>query len=302
MAPTDPDSASGASRETARPGSRFHVLTVGDVHGQWDEADRAFVESGDQAMLVFVGDFGDETVPLVEEVSRLRCPTAIILGNHDGWKSTRGRITEAFRRQLAILGGQHLAWTARPLDGSRFALLGARPFSWGGPYKRFTAFYREALGVSGQEESTDRIVDAAAGHPDASLIAIGHNGPSGLGEGRDAIFGRDFAVPAIDWGDQDFAAALARLRGLGRRIPLVLAGHMHEDLKGGGLRRRCVVRNGSVHVNAAVVPRHRPGPGGRLRHFVRSHLSESGVERVEDIWVDGNGEIRETVRLFPTRD
>ena len=58
---------------------------------------------------------------------------------------------------------------------------------------------------------------------------------------------------------------------------------MHHRLRGGGLRQRVVVQDGTVHVNAAVVPRHLDRPeGGRHRHYLSLALEERGVVALED--------------------
>lgn len=52
-------------------------------------------------------------------------------------------------------------------------------------------------------------------------------------------------------------AALADLAARGQAVPLVLFGHMHDSLKGGGRRNMAAVdpATGTVYVNCAVVPR-----------------------------------------------
>jgi hypothetical protein len=42
---------------------------VGDVHEAWDERDEAALRSLEGDMVVFVGDFGNEAVQLVSQVS-----------------------------------------------------------------------------------------------------------------------------------------------------------------------------------------------------------------------------------------
>jgi uncharacterized protein (TIGR04168 family) len=245
-----------------------------------------------------VGDLGDEDLPLVERLAGLSCEKAVLLGNHDAWHSMFGQITPRFRAQLARLGADHLGYAARPVG--EIALVGARPFTWGGSdWRRFAPFYRELYGVEDDDASAGRIAAAAASLPDRPVVVLAHNGPKGLGEGREAIYGRDFRRPFDDFGDPDLTLALEVLRERdGRAVPFVVAGHMHHLLRGGGLRQRVVVDpHGTVHVNAAVVPRHAYRGLGRVRHHVRLVVESGRPALAEDVWVDDDGAVVERHRL-----
>lgn len=67
--------------------SRCLVVTrlalVGDVHDQWSHADVVALHALRPDMTLFVGDIGNENVPLVERIASLDKPKAVILGNHD---------------------------------------------------------------------------------------------------------------------------------------------------------------------------------------------------------------------------
>ena len=278
----------------------MELLFVGDVHGRWDEADTAFVEAGSQRIVVFVGDLADEDASFVRRIATLTCEKVVILGNHDAWRAMRGGSGRGLRASLDLLGDDHLAWRARSLGGG-VTLIGARPFSWGGEIGNHAWFYREHFGVNGIAGSADRIMKAVAGAPATDvLIGVAHNGPSGLGEGPDAIYGRDFRPPYEDFGDDDLRLALDRLRTAGRSVPLVVAGHMHDRLKGGsGVRRRTAIDGKTLHVNAAVVPRHRATNGGRESHYVRVVIEGGALLEAEDLWVDASGEVTDRCSLIP---
>src|SRR5258706_16084763 len=110
----------------------LELFVIGDVHGSWDDVDAAFLEARG-ATAIFVGDYGDEDVHLVEELVAVRAPKAITFGNHDAWHAMRGRgPREKVERQLALAGDDFIGYRSKLLDGGRLALLGARPFSWGG--------------------------------------------------------------------------------------------------------------------------------------------------------------------------
>lgn len=269
------------------------LYVAGDLHGQWDEMDAAFVESQD-AIAVFTGDLGDEDVALARRLARLRCEKVVMLGNHDAWFAMRGRASmERVRAQLDALEDAFLGYGCRAVAEGTLAIAGARPFSWGGGWRSFASFYEELFGVTTDEQSAARMRSAVARVPGVPLIFVGHNGPYGLGDGPDAIFGRDFQRPYTDFGDRDFALALRELAERdGRRVVATVAGHMHARTQGGLPRRRIVIENGITHVNAAVVPRH----VGGLRHFVRMHV-DGYLVRVEDVWVDERAKIAEVQPL-----
>ena len=290
------------------------LFLIGDVHGQWDEADTAFLESragiregspsarrGDTShdtppTAIFVGDFGDEDVRLVEELAAVRAPKAIIFGNHDAWHAMRSRgPRDRVERQITVAGDDFIGYRAKLIAGGRLGLVGARPFSWGGGWFD-RDFYGALFGVRTMSESAERIVAAAASLPfDIPIVLVGHNGPRGLGAAPDAIWGRDFQSPPADWGDPDQESALQRFRAEGRRVVAAVAGHMHERLMHDDApRQRVVLDRGTTFINAAVVPRHRRG----LRHFVHVTI-DGGAVRAEDLWIDEDGEVAQQKVLTP---
>src|SRR4051812_22991048 len=110
----------------------MELFVVGDVHGQWDDVDGAFLES-QGSTTIFVGDYGDEDVRLVERLVSLRTPKVLTFGNHDAWHAMRERGPhETIERQLALASNNFIDYRAKLVDGKKLALLGARPFSWDG--------------------------------------------------------------------------------------------------------------------------------------------------------------------------
>ena len=281
------------------PQTPVEWLVVGDVHGDWDAVDETFLLRGTQDLVLFVGDFGDEDLELVACIAALDVPKAVILGNHDAWFAMRGRRSERALRQIEMLGADHLGFAARSVAGGALAVVGGRPFTWGGEWGRYRSFYARHFGVDSDRASMERIVAAADEHPGVPLVLLGHNGPRGLGEGADAIFGRDFRKPFIDFGDPDLQLALEELQRRGRKVAATIAGHMHHILRGGGSRRRVAVLGGTVHLNAAVVPRHVPAAGGKERHFMRVVIAGGECLLAEDLWVDDRAHIVRTERLHP---
>jgi len=97
----------------------FRVAVVGDVHGAWSEADVAAMGCLEADLLTFVGDFGNEAVGVVEEISKVaariekkgrggggggksKIPSvAVVCGNHDAWNSMTARGRERGRERAA---------------------------------------------------------------------------------------------------------------------------------------------------------------------------------------------------------
>ncbi len=275
---------------------RYDLIAVGDLHGAFDDVDAAFLAGVPRGRLFFVGDLGDEDPEIVARVAALPPEPLVLLGNHDAWESFRlGRPTAALKRSLEILGPRHHAYGRRALAGTPFEVLGARPFSWGGPTLRSERLYEELYGVDSIKASARKILAAAGGSRSRRLIVLAHNGPRGLGRRPDSIFGKDFGRPGGDWGDADLQAALKLLRAESFEVPLVIAGHMHHRLlhPKGRTRVRCVAKEGTLYVNTARVPRIFPGPRGRtLHHAVGFRFGAAGPSAA-DIFYDREGLVSE---------
>ncbi len=272
------------------------LLVVGDIHRHWRPEDALYLERGDQDMVLFVGDLGDEDVSMVRAVSQVGVPKAIILGNHDAWRSfSEKHLTKALRQSLEMLGSDHLAYGVREWPEAGLSIVGGRPFSWGGADLRCADIYTKLYGVGSHEDSAARIVDAARRAQHRDILILAHNGPTGLSQESHDIWGKDFGksrTPRGDWGDQDLELAIAQIKDLGYRIPCVIAGHMHHRLlyPRGALRTRFLRHNRTLYVNAAVVPRLRTQDGGpKLAHFLRVECSSGKVVAVEELWVDADG-------------
>ncbi len=272
------------------------LLVVGDIHRSWRPEDALYLERGDQDLTLFVGDFGDEDVPMVRAVSEVDVPKAVILGNHDAWRSfSEKHVTKALRESLDLVGSDHLAYDVREWPQAGLSIVGARPFSWGGADLRSPEVYSKLYGVSSHEESAARIVDAARRAQHRDIMILAHNGPTGLSQESHDIWGKDFGkskTPRGDWGDRDLELAIAEIKGLGYRIPCVVAGHMHNHLlyPRGALRSRFLRRNRTLYVNAAVVPRLRKHENGaKLAYFLRIACSSGKVDGLKELWVNESG-------------
>lgn len=61
------------------------VAVVGDVHDQWESADAIALNHLGVDLVLFVGDFGNESVEIVRAIASVDLPKAVIMGNHDAW-------------------------------------------------------------------------------------------------------------------------------------------------------------------------------------------------------------------------
>lgn len=170
-----------------------------------------------------------------------------------------------------------MAYRAEPVGD--VTVIGCRPFSMGGPRIAFPGMLERRFGVASMQDSRDllcSLVDESEG----PLLFLAHNGPTGLGDAADSIWGRDFHPAEGDWGDADLEAAVVHARQRGRRVVAVVAGHMHLRVRGGRRRTWHVEREGVHYVNAAEVSRVHQG----RRHHVLLTVTDDSVQ-VDARWV-----------------
>ena len=284
------------------------IGVIGDVHLYWDDDDVAFFNSAGYDLLLFVGDLAAYTQVRGHRVARslrkLRVPAMCIPGNHDGLHALQlgaeiapraHRLRDAFcegqARRCRSLGkalgdvelvaySQHrLAPAGVPLN-----VVVGRPHSIGGRRLACLRYLDEAYGVDSMDASIARLESLVDACDDAPILFLAHNGPSGLGDRADSIWGCDFRQQEEDWGDQDLESAVRYARSNGHTVFAAVAGHMHRQTKKGKRRPAQVEKDGVLYVNAAEVPRHRKEGGVKKRHHVRLMVTTSGVT-AEDLWV-----------------
>lgn len=276
------------------------LTVIGDVHRWWRAADAAFLELTRPELALFVGDLGDEDLEIVQRILAVQVKKAVLLGNHDAWQSFgRRTATEKLTAILDALGDDHIAYAVREAPAAGVSVVGARPFSWGGPSLRSPELYDEIYGIRTGKQSAAAIVDAARHAQHRDLVILAHNMPLGLGEQPTDICGKDFGKPGGDWGDRDLALAIQRIEGMGLRVRMVIAGHMHHKLvhPRGAERTRFVRRGGTLFVNSAYVPRVRQtSDGGEESHFVRTQWRAGECLGVDEVWVDVHGAVRSETR------
>lgn len=277
------------------PRATADLMVVGDVHRYWRAFDVDFLARERPALTMFVGDLGDEDVETTRQIASLQMPKVVMLGNHDAWQSfQQKKATPKLLEMLAILGDDHLAYSVREVPEAGISVIGARPFSWGGPSLRSPELYEELYGVHTHRSSAAKIVEAARRAQHRDLVILAHNGPLGLSVDSHDIYGKDFGRPGGDWGDRDLALALQRIEDLGLHVQMVIAGHMHHSLvhpRGQNRTRFCRLHD-TMYINPAVVPRIREGQGGSESYFVRTIWDDGRCVAVEEVWADARGQVR----------
>jgi uncharacterized protein (TIGR04168 family) len=300
-----------ARSQSTFPSKTIQVAVVGDVHGQWDERDESALISLGVDLALFVGDFGNEAVELVEQVAEMSIPIAVALGNHDAWYSATvwgrqkcpydRRYEDRVQQQLEALGAAHIGYSQRDFPQMQFGIVGGRPFSWGGPDWKHADFYADRFDVHSMQDSYDRIVQAAQQSRRETLIFVSHNGPTGLGDRPEDPCGRDWIPIGGDYGDPDLDQAIATTKASGKRVCLVAFGHMHHALRHTRqqLRKRIHVGDdGTVYLNAACVPRVLEQGGTSYRNFSLVSLAAGQVVQIESVWASSEGAIAAQELLY----
>lgn len=277
------------------------IAIIGDVHDAWETEDGLALQQLGVDLALFVGDFGNESVEVVRAIANLDLPKAVILGNHDAWYSASnwGKHKCPYDRQkedwvqdqLDILGELHVGYGKLDLSQFGISVVGTRPFSWGGSAWKNGQFYQERYGVTSFAESTAKVVAAAETATFETVIFLGHCGPLGLGDRPEDPCGKDWMPIGGDYGDPDFADAIAQSKQLGKCVPLVAFGHMHHNLRNTRERTRRAVHvdsDATLYLNAANVPRIKQVGIDRLRHFCLVSLQAQTVIQASQVWIDQN--------------
>lgn len=286
-------------KDSLSQGGDLQVAIAGDLHDQWDRSDEDLLLALAPDGFLVVGDLSNGMGRIPRSLARLPLPLACVLGNHDSGHDHTG---ESLQKQLTLLGEKHCGWGLRELRPPGLAVVGGRPCTAGGGYHLSKAM-QAVYGPVALEESVERICGAALrADPTLPLVLLAHSGPAGLGSQAKDPCGRDWKQPACDWGDQDLALAIARIRRE-RPVPLVVFGHMHHQLRRGGGERVsfCRDRHGTMYLNTASVPRHGVDLQGRaLRHLSWVQLEPHGeIRRVSHRWYGLDGTLLYEQQLWP---
>lgn len=268
-------------------------------HEDWDlQEDTKALQLLQPDLVLFTGDFGNENVELVRSIADLSLRKAVILGNHDSWNTQQfsQKMKDPIQLQLECLGEEHVGYRRLDFDMLKLSVVGGRPFSCGGKQLFRKRLLSARYGVRNMDESAKRIYEAAIGTPEDHLIVnLAHNGPAGLGSNHDDICGKDWVFGGGgDHGDPDLAEALHQLKETTKLlIPLVVFGHMHEELAYGGLRKMIVAgEDNTIYLNGAIVPRVKRlfDAQGTMRAFTLVELLDGNLEKIAKTWVSVIGD------------
>ncbi|MFK8183721.1 MAG: TIGR04168 family protein [Phormidesmis sp.] len=280
--------------------STVKIAVVGDIHDLWELEDNAALKHLNVDLALFVGDYGNEAVEVVRRVAAVEVPKAAVMGNHDAYysASNKGKKKCPYDRekedwvqlQMDLLGDAHVGFGKKEFPQFGLTIVGARPFSWGGSKWRYKKFYRDRFDIRNFNDSLDLILAAADEAEQNTIIFVGHVGPYGLGAQPDDPCGKDWGKHGSggDYGDPDFADAIALTQQSGKHIPLVTFGHMHHKIKNTDkIRKRVAVGpTGTLYFNAAHVPRIEETAQGNHRCFSVVTLNEGKVDAIDLIWLD----------------
>ena len=290
------------SEELSGLSGAFEIAVIGDVHGRWNDADRAWFDASPYDLMLFVGDIAThrgDGHDVVRNIAKLKKRTLLMPGNHDGVslphlaaealnveallpflsleQPARRRRFAAAAHPLALCG-----YCSHPVTTSwgELTIIGARPHSMGGTRVSFRQLLKRLFDVDDLDSSAG-LLRALVDEASDEIIFLAHNGPAGLGSKRDDIWGCDFKKVPEDFGDADLRLAIDHAIASGKRVRAVVAGHMHHQLKKGGIRRWRENRDGTEYVNAARVPRiERPKGGDTVHrhHHVKLSLTDETIE------------------------
>jgi len=279
-------------------GDVFRFAIIGDLHTHWDSVDLHQFAAVDHDLLFFTGDLGggtqESSLRLAQSMAQLKQPTLVMPGNNDTGDINRLAAELAHQkglnRLLSITRNTSSQNSTIQLCGysenririgdREISLIAARPHSMGGPELTFPDYMLENYNISSMANSVERLmklVDDAA----EEIIFLSHNGPVGLGDQPDDMWGCDFKDDGGDWGDPDLAQVIDHARHNGKQVSAVIAGHMHLRTKQGVERPWQQNRDGTLFINAARVPRIFSDKHNVYRHHVLLTISENDLQAEE---------------------
>ena len=300
-----------SSPKTSVSKATVRIAVVGDIHDQWSESDHSALINSGVDLVLFVGDFGNESIEVVKKVAELPLPKAIAFGNHDAWYTATpwgqkrcpyDRETDHwFQQQLEILAPYHLNYRHLDFDTLNLSVVGGRPFSWGGPKWYMPEFYRRWFGVESMDDSRDRIIQSLQNTRHQHVILLSHNGPSGLGDQPEDMCGKDWNPIGGDYGDPELAEAIVATHTTPKTLSLVAFGHMHHRLRHTHSRLRTRFYRspeGILYLNAACVPRIETIQGQQCHQFSIVTLEVNQIIKIESCWITQAGSIHQSEILF----
>ena len=304
-------------RSVQRPDTSTTVTlaVIGDIHDHWELIDNAALEHLGVDIALFLGDYGNESVEIVRRIAAVNVPKAAVMGNHDAYYSASNKGIQKcpydrekedwVQLQMDLLGADHVGFSKKEFPQFGLTIVGARPFSWGGSKWRYKKFYRDRFDIRSFNDSAELILAAADEAEQNTIIFMGHVGPYGLGAAPHDPCGKDWGKHGSggDYGDPDFADAIALTQQSGKNIPLVTFGHMHHKVKNSEkIRKRVAVGpTGTLYFNAANVPRIESTEQGDRRSFSLVKLQNNAITSIELVWLNAEFQTLSQETLYPSQ-
>ncbi len=280
---------------------------IGDIHTDFDAFDVTSLNASDYDYLLCTGDLGHykerEGLDSAEMVAQLQKPTFLVFGNHDTVplpqllaeikgpallrRATAHGHVERIANWTRALGSVQVGgYTSHLLtaETSAITLITGRPLTFGGPRLSCAHALSEVYGVASLADSAEKMKQLVDSAETDDLIFLSHNGPTGLGDTPDAIWGCDFSDEWGDFGDPDLREAIDYAQESGKRVRAVIGGHMHHDWRTGGERQWLVEQDGIAYINAARVPRIFEQDSQLAHHHVRLVIDAETVQVSAEVW------------------
>lgn len=279
--------------------TEFRIGVIGDLHTHWDDIDVAQFSNTPYDLLYFTGDLGggtpESTLRVARNMSQLNLETLVMPGNNDTNDITElaaelshqvglstitairnGSLDETKSRVRLCGYSLHQGGAAH----APFTIIAGRPHSMGGESLSFADYMQETYGIRSMTDSTERLVSLVDEAEQDSLLFFSHNGPTGLGDQPEDMWGCDFKADGGDWGDPDLRVAIDHAKQSGKRVLAVIAGHMHLRTKAGQQRTWKKRIDGTLYINAARVPRIFSSDDV-YRHHISLTINAEGAEAEE---------------------
>ncbi|MEQ8860498.1 MAG: metallophosphoesterase [Pseudomonadales bacterium] len=280
----------------------FNIAIIGDLHSHWDDIDVVQFNRSAYDLLLFTGDLGggtrESSLRMAKSLAQLSKDTLVMPGNHDTVSIAELAAELSHRSGSNALAAVRSGSAATPAairlcgfsshrivrDAIDVTLITGRPHSLGGPELAYPEHMAREYRIDSLEASQRRLAALVDRAESDRLLFFSHNGPVGLGDAPDAMWGCDFRPGGGDWGDPDLRGAIDYALAQGREVLAVIGGHMHLRTRCNRERPWLQHHQGVSYVNAARVPRIAVGEVDTHRHHLAATLTSQGIE-VREVFV-----------------
>ncbi len=280
------------------------VAIIGDVHGFWTQEDTNYFNESDYNCIFFVGDLKGRTNSSLKKIfpflQKIKKEVFFSYGNWDTSNIIQilGEVLHnsflihlgAVRHNNRIINfnynlknfnlGMYRSFSLNSLD-----LIIGRPFSFGSEIA-FVPTLTKRFQISNMEDSFlmyKKLIDRSNNQ---QLGFLTHNGPTGLGSLKNDIYGCDFKKEAGDWGDSDLERAIDYAKSIGKKVIFAVSGHMHHTNRKNSLKRIWhTIKDETLFINSAKVPRILKSDTYNLHHHIQLELDPQGVPTFKEMWI-----------------